>query len=842
MDASPRSVVDLITSSATRFVVPVFQRPYSWDEEHCAQLWDDVLAVGKDATSKHFTGSVVWVQDGTMSASGVTPLLLIDGQQRLTTVTLLYIALARYARQHGDADLAFSFKEILGAGYLVNQYKEGANRYKLTLSQGDRDTLFSIIDNLENPDVQIDESSQRIIDNLAFLERQVSSYDNPNIIWAGLSRLEVVSISLTQGIDNPQLIFESMNSTGKDLSSADLIRNYVLMGLSLEEQENLYRNYWRPIEETLGANIYDRIFDEFIRDYLTVCIAPEVPSKRDIYQEFKNHVRDAGYGKSQPIALLLKELNRFAKYYAAITQGVCDDADIKCRLVRISRLDISVVNPLLLSFFDDYESGSFTRDEFLEMLDCVESYLFRRAVCDLASHGLNKYLPSLIARLNKVQDDAGNYKEAFMSYLLNEANTARRFPSNAEFKSALKTRDVYSFRRSLYLLSRLENSYHPKDERNFFTSAYTIEHIMPQNALAHDEWLQILGDDAEATFDAYVNKLGNLTLTAYNSELSDASFAEKKARVIGGYDNEFITISSDLRELDSWGVGDIEDRAEKLAEKALSVWKIPQVDEAVRKSYLPVKKAASTEPYVTFRGLVAYGVLKPGTVLVSGNSLYPGEAVVTDRGAIRLSNGEEFKSPSRAIVRLMQMQGSSRTADNGWRTWHVGSVDGPSLDDLREECFEARAKHRDKERHRFRVNFWHGLNDVCAEMPAFVEVLGDPSERADNTGNWTDFRFGLPFCHLEARVSKQQKRVQAGIYFPDGARYEELYAKKEEIDGEFGPVGDSLTWVDPDSSKKHRALWVNKKCDFEGDDFSEIHTWTAKMLLKLYEIAMEVYG
>ena len=585
MDAGPIRIVELMTSASTRFVVPVFQRPYSWDEENCSQLWEDILATGRNEQSSHFTGSVVWIQDGTMSAAGVTRRLLIDGQQRITTITLLIIALAKLSKSEPDRELAFSYEEIIDDGYLVNKHKRGDDHYKLTLSQGDRDVLWSFIDNLANEDAPISEDSSRILENLAFFEKRVGDIEDPNCVWAGLQRLEVVSISLTQGQDNPQLIFESMNSTGKDLSSADLIRNYVLMGQP--DQDKLYLTYWRPIEETLGTSTYDRVFDDFVRDWLTVKYAPELPNKRDVYKAFKDHVREAGYGRSLPITALMKEMQRFAKYYAAIVFGKEGDSELRKRFVRITRLNVSVVDPLLLSFYDDFEQGAFGHDDFLAMLDIIESYVFRRAVCDLPSHGLNRFFPSLVARLDKLQDEGGNYREALTAYLLNEAGTPRRFPTDAEFCNALRTRDAYGFNKCLHMLSRLENSYHEKDERDFATGVYTIEHIMPQNARAHSEWVEMIGDLDDEEFQRLVHNIGNLTLTAYNSELSDGTFEEKKARTKGGYDNEFLSISSDLHDLDVWNAATIGDRADKLVTRAAGVWALPDLGESVRKSYLP---------------------------------------------------------------------------------------------------------------------------------------------------------------------------------------------------------------------------------------------------------------
>ena len=837
MDASPRRIVELMTGAGTCFVIPVFQRPYSWDEDNCNQLWEDILAVGRGAGAPHFTGSVVWIQHGTMSAGGITPLMLIDGQQRITTITLLVIALARYAKAHPERPLAFSFKEIMGRGYLVDEYKAGDDHYKLSLSQGDRATLRTLEDNLENPDVEVDQGSERLLHNLRFFEGLVAGIDDPNVVWAGIQRLEVVSISLTQGQDNPQLIFESMNSTGKDLSSADLIRNFVLMGHP--RQDELYQTYWRPIEVALGAFTYDSVFDEFVRDWLTVLYAPEPLTRRDVYQAFKRHFEAQGYGRTVPVENLLKEFRRFACYYADITGGRSDDLDVARLLKRIRRLDISVVDPLLMSMLDDMRSNAFGREGLLSMLSTVESYLFRRTVCDCPTNSLQKFFSSLIGRLDRVQEDEGSsYVEAFEAFLLNEAGTARRFPTDAEFSDHLRTRDAYHFRRSLYLLSRLENSYHPKDERDFTTGSYTIEHIMPQNARAHEGGLQMLGDVDDEGFEHLLHNLGNLTLTAYNSELSDGTFEEKKARAIGGYDNEYITISSALHDATEWMPTSIEDRASLLTKRALEVWPIPAMDEATRKAYLLERKGDSQRKTVTFRDLFNAGLIREGDVLTSAHPRWGGSATVTADGAILLPNGQEFSSPSPALVRLFALEGSSLNAANGWWYMQLGE-DGPRLHDLRTQLQETKAE---TERERFRLAYWDGYYELCAESQAFVDAFGDPTERMQNSDWWASFGIGLGNCHLENRAGRRDHNADSGIYFPSGEGYDRLYARRAEVESLLSDPGSEMMWSEPDASTKYRALWLRRDFDYDEQDWSEAQAWMRDMLLRLRAIALEVFS
>ena len=421
-----------------RFVVPVYQRPYSWDEEQCARLLSDIYACGLRKSTTHFTGSIVTVQDGSLSRQGVAPLLLIDGQQRITTITLLLIALARYAKTHPWERLAFSHEEIATGGYLTNHFRTGVDHYKLTLSEGDQACMQSLIDELTGTG-EIAGGSPRLLENLAFYERELLKLEDVNVVWSGLQRLEVVSIALAQGQDQPQVIFESMNSTGKDLSSSDLVRNFVLMGYPMDEQDDVYRVYWAPIEQILGTRAYSAVFDDFIRSYLLVAQPLTHLSENDAYQDFKRYVIVKSYNEGDRMRILALRLKRFAGYYAAVTTGAVDDAEIAAAIELIARLNVPQINPLLLSLFDRCERKWFSRDQFLGALQLLESYLFRRVACSCENESLAPLVASIIARLDAREGEGGDLGLTLETSLLNERGTARRFPSDAEFALALRT-------------------------------------------------------------------------------------------------------------------------------------------------------------------------------------------------------------------------------------------------------------------------------------------------------------------------------------------------------------------------------------------------------------------
>ena len=680
MDANSRSILGLIAEMNTRFVVPVYQRPYSWGETQCLQLWDDILACGRQRATFHFTGSIVTIQDGSMSKQGVTPLLLIDGQQRITTITLLLIALARLAGEGGHSDLPFTREEIVNSGYLTNHYRTGDDHYKLTLSKNDQAALRSIIDNLEDPSVEVIHSSERLFENLTLFERRVAALDDVAAVWEGLRRLEVVSIALVQGQDNPQAIFESMNSTGKDLSSADLIRNFVLMAYPVAEQRDMYQTYWRPIEEILGADAYGGTFDDFIRSYFTVAYAPESMAKADVYQTFKRYVLFNGYHRNDRMKNLSLKVKRFASYYARVTTGEVGDADVRRALRHLSLLDMPQVNPLLLALFDAFDHQDLSHAEFLQMVDTLESYLLRRAVCDCETSVLTGFVASLIARIDAVRGEGGNVVEALQAMLLNEAGSPRRFPTDAEFGRALRTRDCFGFSRAFYLLTRLEEAAGNTDELH--RADWTVEHVMPVHALADDAWVAALGDDAERSFEEGVNSLGNLVLTTAAYDLQDGSLADKQARVRGGEEDPQLLLSQDVLDAETWGPAQIAARTEALAASALKLWAIPSLSEEKCRAYRPHGRAAAGAQ-ATFADLFEAKLVEMDDVLASANPLYPGHATVTSRGKIMLANGEMFDDPTEAYERFLTSLGASGKGLNGWMYWRRGEG-GPLLDTLRE--------------------------------------------------------------------------------------------------------------------------------------------------------------
>ena len=438
MDAGKKILLDLLTGSL-RFVVPVYQRRYSWGEAQCRQLWADIVTAGRHPERTHFTGSIVWMQEGGIGPDGVSRCLLIDGQQRLTSVTLLLIALAEYARERPE-NLRFSADMLIDRGYLVDKYATGEGRYKLTLSGDDREVLHSMCDHVVAPDrPNHANTGSRLETNLDLFRSLVAAIDDANVVWNGLQRLEVVSVTLDQDRDEPQLVFESMNSTGLDLETSDLVRNYMLMGCSMAEQKTLYEDYWLPMERVLG----NLSFDAFLHDWMVVTLKKPVLKGRVMYAEFKRFAADSSLLRMERTRNLLANMLECAKYHAAI-KGVAaagsGDMNVDRRLESIQKLGSTVTDPLVMYMFAAWKRDRVSCDGLLRMLADLESYLFRRMICSVSSNGLNKLVPSLIVRLDSAEDDLA---ETFAALLITETAKATRMPTDSEFRQALLGENLY---------------------------------------------------------------------------------------------------------------------------------------------------------------------------------------------------------------------------------------------------------------------------------------------------------------------------------------------------------------------------------------------------------------
>ncbi|PUD59922.1 hypothetical protein C2R58_03315 [Helicobacter pylori] len=569
MKADAMKLLDFIGKSQEKqFVIPIYQRVYSWEKEQCKQLWDDIIKTGgNDQIEGHFIGSIVFVQDGIYTTSH-NELLIIDGQQRLTTITLLFIALRNYLNDEDEFLEKFSCQKIQNR-YLINSDEKGDKKFKLILSEPDRDTLLSLIDeNRGKPS----EPSLKIMENFKLFEEWIrKNTDKLETIFKGLDKLMVVEISLERGKDNPQLIFESMNSTGKDLTQTDLIRNYILMGLEPEKQKIFYKKYWRAMEEDFKQN--ETLFNQFVRHYLTIKIG-KIPNEKRVYEAFKDYQQKEGI----EIEDLLKDLQKYCGYFCQIAFKKEDDKDLNKALSFLVDLETDVIYPLLLELYSDYSDGVLSKQDFIPIIALIESYIFRRAVCGLGTNSLNKVFPSFTKHIQK--DEYFKSLKAHFGYLTEK----QRFPNNDEFKKLFITIDFYSFKKKKYFLERLEN-FDTKEPVN--TKECTIEHIMPQTLT--EEWKRDLGGNFQAIHDKYLHTIGNLTLTGYNEKYRNKSFQEKRD-MEKGFKQSSLKLNESLKDFEVFGEKEIEKRANDLADWALKIWTYPNLDAETLEKYKPKKE------------------------------------------------------------------------------------------------------------------------------------------------------------------------------------------------------------------------------------------------------------
>jgi uncharacterized protein with ParB-like and HNH nuclease domain len=540
-----------------QFIIPIYQRTYSWTLEQCEQLWDDICwAAENDSVAGHFIGSIVYIEKGLYQVTSVPQLMVIDGQQRLTTIFLLLAVLGKTLMERNEE--AEITRKKINNYYLFNSEETGELRYKLLLTKRDKDTLNFLLE-----DRDADLPSKRIVETYKFFERQVQKYTNLPLLYRGLGKLIIVDIALDRNYDNPQLIFESLNSKGLDLSQADLIRNYILMKLDKDEQEELYNNYWYKMEDSFRNSEVPDIFDRFIRDYLTVKTG-RICKIDEIYSSFKKYVQK----KEESIQQIVSDILCYSRYYAKFVLTKEEDKELNIIFRDINTLKVDVAYPFLLTLYDDYERQILSRDEFINILKLVESYVFRRAICEIPTNSLNKTFADLGREIEKE-----NYLESVQAAFLYK-DSYKRFPRDEEFRKKFVAKDVYNFRNRNYLLRKLEN-YGRKEE--VIVGNYTIEHIIPQNKNLSLDWRKELGENWEEVHSAYLHTIGNLTLTGYNSELNDRPFIEKRD-LEGGFANSPLQLNKSLARLEHWNGEEILKRANILADLALKIWPCPAPD------------------------------------------------------------------------------------------------------------------------------------------------------------------------------------------------------------------------------------------------------------------------
>ncbi len=561
MKASDGTFLDFLSHANYHFEIPVYQRNYEWGLEQCRQLLNDLEMVSKNNLTNYFLGSIVFIQGNRhITLNGTNSLIIIDGQQRITTITLLLLAISRHLKNKEHE------QRILNS-YILNPNLEGEARVKLKPIEADANTFDALVRKKDNDVLK----TSNLYQNYKLFEDELkNNIVSADDLFSAIGKLKFVEISLDTSTDDPQLIFESLNSTGKGLSDADLVRNFILMRLKYDEQQRLYKEYWQEIEENCGNQIQD-----FLLNYLAV-VRKQIPTKKHAYKLFKQHCFENGLlEKPEEHLKQIKEMSRLFSY---INQDKHPDKDINVALDRIRLLAVKPMTPYLLELLADHENRLISKEIVLHAINTSENYVVRRSICDIPSSSYRKTYLSLHREVKRAGEDwANNYKK-YLEFVYSRKVGRGRYPQNIELIEALKTRNFYK----LYPAARnmifesLEN--HGKKEsvdvlRGLDENKYSIEHVMPQKL--NTQWRKMLGTDANEIHESLLNTIGNLTVTAFNSKMSNKSFEEKLKT--GFVDSPF-WLNKFIKDQGEWGKEQIEKRTKGLTNRALEVWQEFEVD------------------------------------------------------------------------------------------------------------------------------------------------------------------------------------------------------------------------------------------------------------------------
>lgn len=559
-DAQP--LIKFFDGSDKRFIIPLYQRNYDWKEDNCEQLFQDLLKMHHSDRKSHFFGSIV-----SSIQSGTEDRFIIDGQQRITTVSLLLIAMVN-AFKVGDIQATDGkLVDKIFKRYLVDEYQEDERKVKLKPIKKDMDAFDAL---LYKPKEQYFKGSNVTRNYEFFYDKIVKSGLTMDELFETIKKLEVINIKLDED-DDPQLIFESLNSTGLDLSEADKIRNYLLMSLAPAEQDDLYTRYWNPIEESTK---YDP--SSFVRDYLTMKQG-KIGRIDKIYFIFKEYAENERIGRAE----LLEEMHHYAKIYSQIDNANMGTEKINRKLNQVRTLDSTVAYPFYMAFFDYAEKNGLSDEEKYRVLDIVEAYWARRIICNLPSNALNKVFATLhrdvLNNMNKAVEGTNPTYTDVLIYLLMKKGRSSVFPKDDEVKEDFATRQIYKMPANLrmFILERMENRDSKECHdvvKQLTEKTISIEHIMPQTL--SDKWKDALGEEWERIHQQYLHTMANLTLTGYNSQYSNLTFLEKRDMEKGFNDSAF-RLNNYVKSCDQWTEVEMKQRQHDLLEVFMRLWPMP---------------------------------------------------------------------------------------------------------------------------------------------------------------------------------------------------------------------------------------------------------------------------
>ncbi len=799
MNGSKKCFAQVIGGFNTRLVIPVYQRNYDWKPENCARLFDDLIEMVKDGREEHFFGSIV-------SQTPHGERVIIDGQQRITTVFLLFAAIAKQLKDGVVTSENPHRADMIERGYLVDEWARDEQKLRLKLIKSDSAALEAVLADAcpQDPSLPAPElvmSSSVTQNYLYFKDRLVSMPVSVDQLIEAIEHLCVIDITLDP-TDDAQLIFESLNSTGLDLSEADKIRNFVLMNLDQERQELYYDKYWNAIELNTDYQV-----SNFIRFYLAA-VQGKTPAMRKVYQTFRTfarHCYHAGADDALSIdtAALLGNMLEFSKHYRACIRPSGDDL-VARGLARLRALEATVAYPYLLNLLEYHRLGKVDDSGVARVLGVVESFVFRRWVCNVPSAGLNKIFETLHGEAEKGVAAGGDYVEV-VAYLLTHKGSTGRFPGDDEFAEAVRTRDFYRIgNRKFYLYDRLENE--DSKERvdvigGLESGNFSVEHVMPQTL--SDAWRRELGEDCEQIHEQWLHSIANLTLTAYNSDYSNRPFAQK-CDMAKGFRASGFRMNQWIAAQERWGADELEERCERLVDRFLELWPMPQSSyEPVEP--LPEQASLDSDVDITGRRISAFSFLGERHAVKQWNTMV--QMVMRRICELEpakvhaLVDGTEFPA---SFFRADDAPGYLEFADGMFvrtgvsnyakaillrRVFEICGIDEDELtfemplEDVRED-------KRPSGIERVRFDYWTLYQGIAAKHPEFLEEFA-PHKPTRN--HWSILSLGSPRYHMALLVSVAHGRTGIEFYVPSDKTIGHLaIANKELFEERLGLAAESF--------------------------------------------------
>lgn len=838
MKGSETRLLMYMDGSQKRFVVPVYQRNYEWKKENCEQLFNDLIDVARTGRRSHFFGSLV----SSYHPNGrYIEYLVIDGQQRLTTVSLLLLAMYNLLEQGKVVSQTSYLAQSILENYLIDKFQPKEKRIKLKPVKDDRaafDRLFDV------PEEHLRQSN--LTANYDYFYNRIQKEEiSIDELYDALFALEVINIELTAE-DNPQRIFESLNSTGVALSEGDKIRNFILMGLSAKQQEEYYEIYWNKIEIRTEYNV-----SVFVRDYLSIK-QQLIPAMDKVYTTFKAYVQEKGLDTED----LLKELLSYAKWYEILLKGKTPDKQLNACIYRLNRLETTITRPFFLEVLRLQSEGKLSWTEVRDVFLYTENYLFRRTMCDLPTNALNKIFLMLHREIVRFENNDENYVEKFKYALLNKGDRGR-FPDDEEFARAVTERLVYKMnaKNKVYIFERLENHgtvedkdiYHHVDE-----GVYSIEHVMPQHLTP--AWTKELGADYEAIHEIWLHRLANLTLTGYNSKYSNSPFAEKRD-MPNGFADSGLRMNTWIAQRSQWTLEELEARNALLVQRALSIWPMPETTFVSEEKHLDSCSLDDDTVELRGRSIARFSYKNTEQPVVSWSNmveqllkiLHTDDPSVLTRLAYTRDPDDELSAyvshdpedlyRGLAIVPGIYLERNTSTSTKISMLRKFFKAFGANPEDLifyLKDGTEEEPENEAGTRFELRRRYW------AFALPVIQQAHG-PHSFSGCTGskeNWISGYFGIGGFGLNCIANYNEARVELHLGKGDKEANKEafdyLFAKKAAIEA---ALGTEVAWKRNDDSKASQIVISLPGVSIENEtDWTQMAKFHAEWSKKFFDV------